>query len=227
MRAISISLTTVGVLVSMGAGTAGATTITQTIDYGPSYTDWTNSYVFTQFNPSLGTLNFVTVESQGILNIMTATFTDPTKTAETLTSYQETFQATLTGPSGTNQNSTVALPSIGPITLGPAGSGSDTASQNASDQSGNLVTNTYTSSLGVYEGLGTVTFNGAAQALQMFSGDSNIDWGATTTASQDVTLIYNYTPTGIPEPFSMVLSGSGLAVMLLGGKRLARSRGGN
>ena len=71
-----------------------------------------------------------------------------------------------------------------------------------------------------------MTFNGAAQALQMFSGDSNIDWGATTTASQDVTLIYNYTP-GVPEPFSMVLSGSGLALVLLGGKRLVRSRGGN
>ena len=55
----------------------------------------------------------------------------------------------------------------------------------------------------------------------MFSGDSNIDWGATTTASQDVTLIYNYTP-GVPEPFSMVLSGSGLALVLLGRKRLVR-----
>jgi len=209
----------------MVSGIAGATTITQTIDYGPGYTDWSNSYVFNQFNPALGALNSVTIESQGFLNIMTATFANAATTSETLTSFQETFQTSLTGPGGTNQNSTVTLPSIGPILLGPAGSGSDTASQNASNQSGNLAANTYTGSLGAYEGLGTISFTGGAQASQMFSGDSNIDWGATTTASQDVTLIYNYTP-GVPEPFSMVLSGSGLALVLLGRKRLVRSRGG-
>ena len=96
----------------MVSGIAGATTITQTIDYGPGYTDWSNSYVFNQFNPALGALNSVTIESQGFLNIMTATFTNAATTSETLTSFQETFQTSLTGPGGTNQNSTVTLPSI-------------------------------------------------------------------------------------------------------------------
>jgi len=197
----------------MASSVASAATITQTFSYGPAYTDWSNGYVFNQFNTALGTLNSVTVQSSGVLNTMSATFTDNSIQPETLTSFQETFLAGLTGPSATNLSSSTALPGMGPIILGPLGSGTNSTSQSVSNVAFNLGSDTYYTSLNAYEGLGSVTFTGTAQASDSFSGDSNIDWTATTQATQTVTVVYDYNPTGVPEPVSVVLSGSGLALL--------------
>ena len=204
---------TVGIIVFMAPSATSANTMTQTLAYG-GYTNWSYGFVFNQFNTSLGTLNSVTVESTGVLNTMSATFTDNSTTSETLTYFQEVFQASLTGPNSTNLTASSSLPALGPVTLGPLGSGNNGTSESVSNVPTDLGSSTYTSSLGAFEGNSTVTFTGNALAGENFSGDSNINWSATTQATQTVDLIYNYTP-GVPEPVSLVLSGSGLALLAL------------
>ena len=223
-RKVTIFSIVVGVVIGMASSVASAATITQTFSYGPAYTDWSNGYVFNQFNTAFGTLNSVTVQPSGVLNTMGATFTDNSIQAETLTSFQETFLAGLTGPSATNLTSSTALPGMGPVILGPLGSGNNSASQSVSNVAFNLGSDTYYTSLNAYEGLGSVTFTGTAQASDSFFGDSNIDWTATTQATETVTLVYDYSPTSAPEPVSAVLSGSGLALLAVWRrKRLARA----
>ena len=211
----------IGVIALIALGTARADMIsTQTESIPATFTNWTNTYLFNQFNPALGTLESVTVSSQGFLNDLSVAFTNTDGVTENVYSYQETFQIGLAGP-GISQNSSVASVILGSF---PVLSG-QTITDNLAPPTvnGSLVSNTLSSSLGAFEGTGEVTFTGTSAAQQNSSANANLQVSPVAEASQTVTVTYDYKPTSTPEPFTMSLSGIGLVLLsLIGRKRLAR-----
>jgi hypothetical protein len=80
--------------------------------------------------------------------------------------------------------------------------------------SGTAASQTLTSNLTSFEGLGTVTFDlaGGASTTESFSG-GNFTAGQTTDADGIVVISYDYIPNSnnvTPEPGTLVLFGSGL-----------------
>jgi hypothetical protein len=221
---VALNSVAIGVIALIAFGTARADTIsTQTESVPATYTNWSNIYSFNQFNPALGTLQSVTVSSQGFLNDLGVTFTNTDGQTETVTSFQETFQVGLTGPGTLSQTSSGSLPAIPSFILNSGATSTYTGSPPTIN--GNVASNTFTSSLGAYEGSGNVTFTGTGVAYDTFAGGSNIKVDPVAEASQTVTLTYDYIPTPSPEPFSMSLSGIGLVLLsVIGRKRLVRNR---
>ena len=88
--------------------------------------------------------------------------------------------------------------------------------------SGLLTLNTL---LAEFTGTGTVSLKDVGTGTVITeSGSGNATFVNTTKAGGTLTVTYNYTtPSGVPEPVSMVLFGSGLlAVSLIGRKKFAR-----
>jgi hypothetical protein len=237
MRILSPSTRTIlnsvaiGVIALIALGTARADVIsTQTLSVPVTDTNWNYTYYFNPFNPALGTLESVTVISQGALDDYVLTVTNTDGTNETISSLSAAFQIDLTGPgslTSVSQVSTATLPPIGSFILSSGASATYTlAPIGGSPVQGNQVTNTFTSSLGAYEGSTQVVFDGSASATYDLNSSSNIKVAAVTDASQTVTLEYDYCPkTPTPEPLSMSLSGIGLVVLsVFGRKRLVRNR---
>jgi hypothetical protein len=79
-------------------------------------------------------------------------------------------------------------------------------------------------SLAPYAGVGT--FNLDYSTLSSFTisgGGNNINATQVTTTNGTATVVYTYGPAGIPEPASLLLTGSGLlAVLIFGRKKLFR-----
>lgn len=228
---ITLNLAVIGVVSLVAIGMARADTIeTQTLSAPSAATNWNYTYYFNPFNPVLGTLQSVTVKSQGTLDDYVLTATNNDGAGETINNLSATFQTNLSGPGNltTVSETSIAGPFIfSSFTLGLGASKSFTISPTSGGPvTGNPVSETFTTSLTPYESSSQVVFNGSASAGYSASADSNVKISAMTDASQSVTLIYDYIPNSpSPEPLSMSLSGAGLVLLsLIGRRRLVRNR---
>jgi hypothetical protein len=241
-NAIRMVLTLLALL-ALAASFAGAVTITEFAWYptpnGPTVgdtprtlalTDWngvTQDVTLAQFDPSLGTLNSVTltlysdVDSGGNVKNNSA---GPI----TVNQYDAFMQTEILAP-GTSVPATSSTPyllsasptliSVAPQTLGVGDSVTFSVVESSAS-----TTQTYTTGLGAYEGTGNLVFplfTRTRTVTDLTGGD--LDLTQTTDLRSEAIIVYDYTEPGVPEPASMVLMVSGLVGLgLVSRKRFAR-----
>jgi hypothetical protein len=174
--------------------------------FGPSPTDWITTFVFNQFDPSMGTLTGVTI-TETLTNSDGGTVTNGGTQTATFT-VTETIDGFLIVPDGggtdtldskasSNQKFT-GLASGGTATYGPFTSVGTTASDSPVDVT-------------PYIGLGTITFNANTMSGENILGAGNIHTAINSEAADSVTVTYTFDPAAAtPEPGPMILIGSGL-----------------
>ncbi len=208
----------------IAAGAANADTIGPlTSSISSTATDWNNTLSFNQFNPSLGTLNSVTLGLSGS-STMTVTFNAiPGR------------YGSITDPGVTvifNVNTTNSLFSTPQISLSLTSTGSYTTSTQGGSLVFNLGTtsgpysNTYTTSnvLAYFTGTGSAILDASTGTYWNGSYISNMANENTngTTAGLTGQITYNYTPNPVPVPSAVLLLGPGLIGLALIRKRLKR-----
>ena len=221
--------------VLLGAGTANALTISQTVTFGPGRTDYTNNTgntVFNYFNSTSGTLTSISLSgTYGFNSQLTVSATNSSSGSA------RTESAANFGASDSAVNSVFAnnLDTLGPVTIGqntlnpaafdsrgsvgfyslPPG-GSQTFTSNSATSNTGPFNDTNGTDLAAFIGTGAyyALFNTVTGTTTSSTGGNA---GATqvTTATGSITLVYNYNapvtpPTGVPEPASMAILGAGL-----------------
>jgi hypothetical protein len=207
---IVLSIVALALLIAPVAS-AGSVTYYGTI--GSSLTDFSGSTgTVQQFDPSLGMLTSVQISLAGsgttVLTVTNNNISSPTNFSALFTD----LTLTLTDPGDADVDTIQAMyggptiPGGGLIVVNgtPYNSGIDTMGGAPGSQ-------LLTSNLGSFIGLGNVTFDlaGAAITTESFSG-GNFTAGQTTNAGGEVTVTYDYTQSGIPEPGTLSLFGTGL-----------------
>jgi protocatechuate 3,4-dioxygenase beta subunit len=178
------------------------TTLSHTISFPETPTDWTATQSVPQFDPSLGTLTSVE-----ILNA------DPIKNTikvENLDTAADQIHVTMTG--------TLTLSAPGVSGLVTNLSADQTFSASAFDgtidfggtsghtfapqtvNGSNSTTLTAATDLAQYIGTGTVSFTEATHASSMATGSANLLVQVNTTAASNVTVIYHYIPSNSLTP---------------------------
>ncbi len=197
----TIGLTAAAMMACAGAASAG--TVTQTLTFGPTATNFSHTFSFAGFNPALGTLVKVT---DTITETLSGTV-DVTNTG----SSTATFTAFLTN--------TAKKTFPGLVVSSISVSNAATGSLGAGDSSGTLtLTGTSTNSGSTTSGLAAylvtpllvVATDKGALSLSSSTGDATAAFTDTGTIT-DV-LVYTFT-TKIPEPGALVLLGGGLTFL--------------
>lgn len=202
IKARTIGLTAAAMMACASAASAG--TITQTVTFGPTATNWTHTFSFTGFNPALGKLTKV---SDTITEILAGTV-DVTNTG----SSSATFTAHLTN------TGTKVFPGLTVTTLNVSNTASGSLAPGASSGVLSLsgsVTNsgTTTSGLSSYEvaTVSAVATDKGALTLSSSTGDATADF--TDTGEIIDKLVYTFGPASIPEPGALALLGGSLAFL--------------
>jgi hypothetical protein len=212
---LSLVLGALALIAAAPAAYADTETFSGTI--GAASTNFTGSTgTVQQFNTSLGTLDSVqiTLNGSGTTNVGATALNADTPTIFTL--LETTLSLELTDPTDADVNTLQsmsggpAVSSFNPLTVvfgSPYSSGLEPLSGLAGSQ-------TLTSNLTSFEGLGDVTFDlaGDASTTESFSG-GNFTANQTTSAGAGITVVYDYTndiPPTVPEPGTLTLFGTGL-----------------
>ena len=221
--------------VLLGAGTANALTISQTVTFGPGRTDYTNNTgntVFNYFNSTSGTLTSISVSgSYGFNSRVTVTATSASGgTARTESAANFGASDSAINAVFANKLDTISSVTIGPNTLSPAAfdslgsagsyslpsGGSQTVTSTSATSNTGPFNDTNSADLAAFVGTGAyyALFNTITGTVLSSSG-GNATASQTTTATGSITLVYNYNapvtpPTGVPEPASMAILGAGL-----------------
>jgi hypothetical protein len=187
--------------------------------WGPSTPAGSNPMTFAKFNPSLGTLTGVTVSGNyTFTDNVFMNFTAPAQI--TVTSDQR--QLSMLRPDGTTITSGTA-PGDSQVKLYGFNPGETLP------KSFTFPTQTYTnalptatltspSDLALFTGASasdTIKIPTTANAYSyLIASAGNGSGGVTTMAGTDVSISYTYTPASVPEPTSLAIFGSGMAVGL-------------
>jgi hypothetical protein len=176
-----------------------------------------------QFNPALGTLTSVEISIDALIQA-SITGENDSATAGNMTA-NLSGNATAAGPSGLSATAAINA-SSGPVSLaatdGTSGSGPDFhdfGAVSGSDSDTDLIS----SSLSPYIGAGSVSYNINGSGGFSLSGVSNStltidDFGANGT----IEVTYTYTP--VPEPASLAMMASGVAMLIGLARPLRRGR---
>jgi hypothetical protein len=196
---------------------AHAGTITQTYNVPVQVTDYTQTFTFNKFDPSLGTLDSIELSLAATGNFSG----NVTNNAAGLESFKvtESSDVTFTGPDATSVVSTLAA-SQNYTNLAP---GATTPFGPFNPGPGAVMILVPTANFGTYIGTGTLSpgFTLSTLSGQAISGGGgNIASALTTKVGGDATLIYTYhTPltTPVPEPGAWASMSIGvLGLMALG-----------
>jgi uncharacterized repeat protein (TIGR01451 family) len=177
-------------------------TITQTLTFPSTQTDFSLSQALQQFDPSLGQLQSIQITNNG-------TITSTIKVENTSTTSPAAINATVAGDivlTGPGVNSDLKLSQN-------AGSFNATIFDNALDfggtsgisfapkaASGIQVTNLSGSDLTPYEGTGTVQLTESGTATSFAAGGGNLVASLVSNGNATVTVVYNYVPANNLKP---------------------------
>ena len=181
-------------------------TITQSVSFGPTDTDFDLTAAVNQFNPNLGQLTEVDIEHDG--SIVSAIKVENTsKSSGTKITAGVSGDLNLIAP-GVNDNLSVSQ-IIGSYTAGKYDGTTDFAGSSgnsfgAKTASGSH-TLTLTSNLGGWQGSGTVTLEELASATSDASGGGNVQSIITSTGSANITVVYRYIPNNNLKPGNYTL----------------------
>jgi hypothetical protein len=192
---------------------------TQTESVSLTQTNWANTMVFNQFDPSLGTLTGVTLNLTGQVSGSSA-FESLDSTPSTVTM---NLQATITLERPDKSSLVATLPTATTVDSVSAFDGSidflgtsgrTHAGQNASDVQ-SVTINSPSPDLALFIGKGTISLPITGVGSSTASGSGNLQVQFLASAGASAVLTYQFAT--VPEPASMVLFGLGgaAAVVLL------------
>lgn len=208
-------LSAVAGLALMSAAMANTTPL-QTYTLPLSTTELGQGFTFTQFDPTLGTLDSATLTLDGS-GLFSGTVQNNAAQAQTfkvtessdITLSGPAFVTPLTGNVSASQNYTLLAAGV-PSAFGPQNPTLAPISQ------------TYTSGLGGFIGTGTLPFSISTLTGQTIAGGGgNIATNLSTKAGADATLVYTYhtNTTTVPEPGAWAsMSIGAMGLMFLGFK---------
>lgn len=203
------------------AGSAQAAVISFTDDHASSITDWFDTLTVSQFDPTQGTLNSVKVSfSAAMTSDMTldndnATATVAQGTVDVLTI--GTFLGL--GALGVNLSDNTGFLNLGADDSGdtdlPGDGGFDEVFTGGLNDSGMLMAtlNVGDADFASFIGLGSLSTAGLGTfgGFSVLGGGGNVDVNLNTTASANLTVDYDFTPSvAVPEPAILALFGIGL-----------------
>jgi hypothetical protein len=201
-------ITLVGVLSATGAASAASlSTPSQTLTLPLQSTDASQTYTVNKFDPSLGTLNSVTVSLSGAVQGSASYTNNGTRQVRATLNLEDTADAI--DPAGNTLAEVIPLSSQ-TVTVPAGGSGS---TGNITSSAGPLTTvYTDTPTLAEFTGPGTANVSLTATGTSFAQAGGNFSSTFVTNASANASIFYTYTtPTSVPEPSNM------LAVGLIGG----------
>jgi hypothetical protein len=199
---------------------AGAGNDVSNTDY--QLTTWSQTYAFSTFDTTLGTLNSISITiADGLTGFVTVTNTSGAP-ATFKAAIEDLSDFSLTpDPDSTNNffeddffDSLQKVNNGASIASGAFGTtpvrtiSATTGPQDASSFFGLAYTSFETT------GDGTIDLYESVPSRALVQGTSFSD-SATTGAQSTVTIVYDYTPNSVPEPVSMSLVGSGLVICAL------------
>jgi hypothetical protein len=202
-------------------GKAKADFIVQTFSHSSQPVPYSFSFGASQFDPSMGTLNSVSIavvsDVTGEVDVINLT-----GVTQTFTNASASIPVTLAGPASLSLSATAVTPAqSGTVAAGiPYG---ETVISGLTATASTSVTYTAPAALATYIGTGTSnlpflftigngTYSGTAPPNVFFSGGGSAD--------ATVTITYNFSP--VPEPAGFVLLGLGSAIGLIGRRALRR-----
>ncbi len=209
----------------LGAGlvmgkTASADTITQPFTIPNQTVPFSNPFTFNLFDTTLGTLNSVTI-FLGTSATAEVDIHNGNATPRAFTNAKATIPITATGPASiTVTNSLIAGPFSGTAAPGDSAFPGVTGSTSAS-------VSVPVSNFGSYEGSGggasTITA-ASSDGVYSGSGGTGVFFGGSASASGNVIITYNYTPTSTsstPEPgtWGLLVAGASTGLVLVRRRR--------
>ena len=214
MRTFSQRFSLAALAILLSVGTASATTITQTFTQAEAPTTWSLTNIpFNQFNPSLGTLNSVTLQFAGSFSQTGVIGIPAGVPAQTISSLTATANVLIFGaPNFTNQIVDITgsqnLISFPGVTI--AAGTSQTFNASGALNYGPAAQ----LPIAPYLGTGTVAFSMAGTGGFSASGGGQAGFRISTLSGGTLSLVYDYTSTppnnSIPEPATFALVGFAL-----------------
>jgi len=177
--------------------------ITKTLTFPAGQTDYSVSGLVGQFDPSLGTLVSVSITNAGSIT-SDISVENTSSNSGSFISGEVGGNLTLTGPNGLSIQTNLAQYAGGFLATSFDGqlnftgsSGDDFGPKTATGAQTTTLTG---SDLAAFIGTGNVQLTETAVATSSASGGGNLVVGATSTASAQVNVVYNYIPTDCLKP---------------------------
>ena len=209
-------------LLACAVGTAQAGSLTQTLSAPAATVPTSDTFLFNQFNPSLGTLTSVDlsltsniVADVSVLNSLT--------TAQGFTNAMASVPFGVTGPDGISFSLTASTPGQSSPPLAPVAAGADVALPGSAVTASVATTLSSPGEIASYIGTGindlAFVFTVGAGTFSITAANGVFVSGS-ATADATVVLTYNYTSATVPEPSSAILAAIGIVgVAALGHRR--------
>jgi hypothetical protein len=197
---------------AVGTAQAGTQFLTQTLSAPAATVPTSDTFLFNQFNPSLGTLTDVeiTVTSNIVADVLVL---NSLTTAQGFTNAMASVPVSVTGPAGLSASVTATTPgqSSPPLPMVAAGA-TDALLGSAVVATASTTLNSPPTDLSAYVGTGlndVAIFFAATGGTYTITAANGVFVSGSATADATVTLTYSYT-SAIPEPSSVILAGIGM-----------------
>lgn len=222
-RSIKKNASLLALSTAMIAAQAQALTITQESSIALTTTNFTDSLSFNQFDSSLGTLTSVDFFLSGtVLGDAKYESLDGGATNITLNS---SAVITLENPTGSTIVETTPLASVSSaasaydngIDFGGTSGATFQGMTNSTSESASL---TSAVDLALFTGLNTIDLAFEAEGASTASGAGNLITQFSTMASANISVVYHYETTAVPEPTAFILFGMGLSMLVVARSRL-------